>query len=88
MYAVYILECADGTLYTGITTDLKRRMHEHNNSTRGATYTRVRRPVMLKFYQRFRSRSKASKVEYCIKQCSRKQKLELIQTQQYDHSLR
>ena len=47
MYFVYILECADGTLYTGITTDLERRLDEHNNSSKGAKYTRARRPVVL-----------------------------------------
>ena len=52
-YFVYILKCADGTLYTGIATDTNRRLDEHNNSDKGAKYTRVRRPVELVFYAEF-----------------------------------
>ena len=48
MYYLYILECADKTLYTGITTDLKRRVLEHNENKLGAKYTSARRPVMCK----------------------------------------
>ena len=46
-YFVYILECADGTLYAGITTNIERRVKEHNEDARGAKYTRMRRPVEL-----------------------------------------
>ncbi|MFZ2187126.1 MAG: GIY-YIG nuclease family protein [Candidatus Moraniibacteriota bacterium] len=78
MYYLYILKCADGTLYTGITVDLKRRITEHNSLALGAKYTRGRRPVILVFSQKFRTRSTASQVESRIKKLSRIQKLELI----------
>ena len=78
MYYLYILKCADKTLYTGITVDLKRRTAEHNNSKLGAKYTRARRPVKLVYSKRFRNRSSASKEESRIKNLSREEKLELI----------
>ena len=78
MYYLYILECADETLYTGITTDLERRLHEHNATLRGAKYTRGRRPVRLVYYKRFKTRSLASKTEAKIKGLTRAEKLELI----------
>jgi len=74
---VYILSCADDTLYTGYTTDLKRRTKEHNEG-RGAKYTRGRGPVELVYYEEYSTRSKAQKREYEIKQYSRQQKLDLI----------
>ena len=77
-WLVYILECADNSLYTGITTDIHRRMKEHNSDVKGAHYTRMRRPVKLVFQQPFENRSTASKQEYAIKRLSRKQKQELI----------
>lgn len=78
MYKLYILECADKTLYTGITTDLQRRIKEHNSSDLGARYTRGRRPVKLVFSKKFKNRSKASKEEARIKKMSRKEKLKII----------
>jgi len=78
MYHLYILQCADGTLYTGITTDLKRRVVEHNESKLGARYTVARRPVKLIFSQKFKSRSEASKEENRIKRLKRSEKWELI----------
>lgn len=78
MYHLYILECADKTLYTGITTNLERRVHEHNTAKIGAKYTRARRPVTLMYSKKFRSRSAASKAEYTIKQMTRAEKLQLI----------
>jgi len=79
MYYVYIVECADSTLYTGIATDLKRRIDEHNSSDKGAKYTRVRRPVTLVHSEEYPDRSSASKREYEIKKkMSRAQKLKLI----------
>ncbi|HIP21336.1 MAG TPA: GIY-YIG nuclease family protein [Sulfurimonas sp.] len=78
VYFVYILKCSDDTLYTGITTDLKRRVDEHNNSQKGAKYTKLRRPVKLAYSEESEDRSSASKREYAIKQLSRKEKLELI----------
>jgi len=78
MYFLYILQCADDTLYTGITTDLDRRIKEHNNSKLGAKYTKIRRPVKLVYSQQFTDRSEASKEESRIKKLSRQQKLSLF----------
>jgi len=79
MYYVYIVQCADATLYTGIATELERRIEEHNHSDKGAKYTRARRPVILVHHETFEDRSAASKREYEIKKkMSRKQKLSLI----------
>ena len=79
MYYVYMVRCADETLYTGIATDLERRIEEHNSSTKGAKYTRVRRPVTLVYQEEFPDRSSASKREYMIKKkMNRKEKLQLI----------
>ena len=78
MYYLYILKCADKTLYTGITVDLDRRVEEHNDSKLGAKYTRARRPVKLVYSKKFRNRSSASKAESRIKNLSRGEKLELI----------
>ncbi len=78
MYDLYVLKCSDGSLYTGITTDLKRRVGEHNSSVLGAKYTRGRRPVMLIFSKRYRTRSTASKAEAKIKKLSRSEKLAFI----------
>ncbi|MDP2685007.1 MAG: GIY-YIG nuclease family protein [bacterium] len=80
MYFLYIVRCADKTLYTGITKDVKKRVTEHNTSDKGAKYTRARRPVKLVFKKRFRSRSTASRAEAQIKQLSRTAKLLLIKT--------
>ena len=78
MYYLYILKCSDNTLYTGITTNLKRRVTEHNSSKLGAKYTCVRRPVKLVYSKKFSNRSIASRVEYRIKKLSRKEKLDMI----------
>jgi len=78
MYYLYILKCVDGTLYTGITTNLERRLKEHNNSPLGAKYTMARRPVELVYSQEFANRSEASKQECFIKTLSRDEKLKLI----------
>jgi len=79
MYYVYIVECADETLYTGIATELARRVEEHNSSEKGAKYTRVRRPVTLVYSEEYPDRSTASKREYEIKKkMNRVQKLKLI----------
>ena len=77
-YHLYILECADKTLYTGITTDLKRRIFEHNTTKRGAKYTSARRPVTVVFSQKFKNRSLASMEEARIKKLTRVEKEELI----------
>ncbi len=77
---VYILRCADDTLYTGITTDCARRVVQHN-SGKGAKYTRNRTPVTLIYNETSDSRSSASVREYEIKRLTRKQKLALIAEQ-------
>jgi putative endonuclease len=79
VYCLYILKCADGTLYTGITVDLPRRVKEHNSSKLGAKYTRARRPVKLVYSKKFSSRSDASKEEFRIKKLSRQEKLQMIE---------
>ena len=78
MYYLYILRCADKTLYTGITTDLKRRVAEHNSSALGAKYTRARRPVKLVYAKKFRGRSLAARAEARMKKLTRKEKLIII----------
>ncbi|MFA4930981.1 MAG: GIY-YIG nuclease family protein [Patescibacteria group bacterium] len=74
---VYILQCADRTLYTGITKDIEKRVVEHNSSELGAKYTRGRRPVKLVYSRKFNNKSAAAKEEYRIKRLSRTEKLEL-----------
>ncbi len=78
MYYLYILKCADKTLYTGITTDLVRRLEEHNNSKLGARYTLSRRPVKIVYSKKFKNRSKASSAEAVIKKLKRVDKLKLV----------
>ena len=78
MYFVYIIQCADQTFYTGITTDLDRRIKEHNSSKLGAKYTKIRRPVKLVYSKEFINRSEASKEESRIKKLSRQQKIKLL----------
>ncbi|WP_267641555.1 GIY-YIG nuclease family protein [Haloarchaeobius amylolyticus] len=75
---VYVLECADGTLYTGYTTDVERRVAEHD-AGEGAKYTRGRTPVELRYRESFDSKSAAMAREYEIKQLSRRQKEALIE---------
>ena len=79
-WQVYIVRCADDSLYTGIARDLERRIAEHNaNNGPGASYTRSRRPVTLVYQEAAADRSTASKREYRIKQLSRAEKLALIE---------
>ena len=76
---VYIVRCADGTLYTGVAMDVVRRVAEHNGvRSKGARYTRARRPVKLMYREKAASRSAACKREYRIKQLSRIEKLALV----------
>jgi putative endonuclease len=79
MYYVYILKCSDQTFYTGITTDLKRRVFEHNHSKLGAKYTSSRRPVKIIYFKKFQNRSEASIRESEIKKLSRVNKLKLVE---------
>ena len=79
MYKVYILKCSDDTLYTWITTDLDKRIRQHNWEILGwAKYTRVRQPVELVYFEEAEDRSEASKREYVIKKLKREDKIELI----------
>lgn len=73
----YILQCADGTLYTGYTTDLTRRVAAHN-SGRGAKYTRGRLPVRLVYFEQFETEREAMSREWHVKRLSRAEKLALI----------
>ena len=74
-----MVRCLDGSLYTGIAKDVSRRVSEHNSDDGlAANYTRSRRPVILVYQERQRTRSSASKREYAIKQMSRHEKLKLI----------
>lgn len=78
IWHIYILRCADDTLYTGVTTDLARRVSEHNESLKGAKYTRVRRPVLLVYSEAFENRSAACVREAAIKKLSREEKSKLV----------
>jgi putative endonuclease len=78
MYLVYILECADGSLYTGITNDLEKRLIAHNSGKNGARYTRGRRPVRLVYSEGCKDRGDALKREAVLKKLSRAEKLRLI----------
>lgn len=81
MYYVYMVKCADDTLYTGIAKDLRKRLNEHNSSDKGAKYTRARRPVTLVYSEQYPDRSAASKREYAIKKKMNKaQKRQLIES--------
>lgn len=77
-WTVYILQCADGSLYTGITTDLTRRLDEHVTGINGARYTNGRGPFQLMYQVYCENRSQASKLEISIKALSRTKKLALI----------
>lgn len=77
MNYVYIVECKDGTFYTGWTTDIQKRILAHNKG-KGAKYTKARYPVELKYCEELATKEEALKREYFIKQLSREQKLKLI----------
>jgi putative endonuclease len=79
MYFVYILLCEDDSLYTGIATDVSRRLAEHRNG-KGAKYTRSHKPVRIVYREKFRTRSTAQKREAEIKGWSRTRKVTLIET--------
>lgn len=78
-YFLYMLRCADDTLYTGITTDLDRRLDEHNKGKAAcAKYTRARLPVSLIYTKKYKDRSGASVAEAQMKKLSREQKLTMV----------
>jgi putative endonuclease len=74
-YFVYILECADTTLYVGSTNDLEKRVHQHNNSKNGAHYTKIRRPVVLIYSETVTTYGESRAREAEIKRMNRKDKL-------------
>ncbi|MEA3450170.1 MAG: GIY-YIG nuclease family protein [Patescibacteria group bacterium] len=80
MWHVYIVECKDGTYYTGVTNDLKRRVEEHNTSVLGSKYTRARRPVKLVYLKRKKNKSYAMKEEALIKKMKREDKKDLVKS--------
>jgi len=77
-YYVYILECADKSFYVGCTNNLKKRLKQHNNSKLGAHYTKIRRPVVLKYSEKYSTKSEALKKEIEIKGWKRNKKLTLV----------
>lgn len=83
MWYVYILRCADNTLYTGVTTDIARRMREHNRQQAGAKYTQFKRPVILVYKEYAPTRSLALKREAAIKKLSKQEKEDLTRSLRY-----
>lgn len=79
MNYTYILECADGTYYTGWTNNLEKRLNDHNEG-KGAKYTKARRPVSLIYYEEFQTKEDAMRREYAIKHMTRSAKVCLIRT--------
>ena len=75
---LYVVRCGDDSLYTGITTDVGRRVEEHNAGPKGARYTRARRPVKLAQSWTFADRSGAGKAEYAFKALTRRQKMAVM----------
>lgn len=79
LFYVYILQCADTSLYVGSTNDLDRRLHQHNNLKSGAHYTKIRRPVELAYAEVYATYSDARAREGELKRLSRKEKITLLQ---------
>ena len=82
-WMMYVVECSDGTLYTGITTSIKRRILEHNFGMRGAKYTRSRRPVRLKFSMECEDHSDAARKESRFKKLTKAEKIRIINAQSW-----
>lgn len=80
MSYVYIVECNDGTLYVGSTTNVERRVHEHNTAKHGAHYTKIRRPVSLRYTEVCESLGAARSREAKLKKLSRAEKLKLFES--------
>lgn len=78
IYTVYILKCKDSSLYVGCTNNLQERVKEHNESKRGAHYTKIRRPVILVYAEEYATLEEARKREAEIKKWPRGKKLKLI----------
>jgi len=83
MHYTYILQCSNGTLYTGYTLDLKKRVSAHN-SGKGSKYTRGRLPVTLVYYEEFETKKEALQREHQIKKLDRIEKIKLIQSETWD----
>jgi putative endonuclease len=79
MYYTYIVECSDGTLYTGFTVNLEKRIKTHNEK-KGAKYTRGRTPVTLKYYEQFENKTDAIKREAEVKKLNKLNKLKLLKS--------
>lgn len=77
-FFVYILECADMTYYIGCTNNLEKRLKEHNTSKNGAHYTKIRRPVVLKYQESYETLLEARGREATLKKLTRKQKEKLF----------
>ena len=78
MNYTYMVRCADGSLYTGWTNCLQKRLLAHNGGVGGAKYTKAKRPVTLVYYEGYETKSQAMRREYEIKQLTRSQKLALL----------
>ena len=81
MNYTYIVKCSDGSLYTGWTNDLEKRLRAHNEG-KGAKYTKSRRPVVLAYYEEFQTKEEAMRREWEIKQMSRQKKMRMISAEE------
>lgn len=79
MFYVYILECSDKTLYVGSTNDIEKRLKQHNTSKSGAHYTKIRRPVVLRYQEEHKTLASARRREAELKRLTRAKKLSLIE---------
>ena len=77
-YSLYVIRCADGSLYTGIAIDVGRRLQEHESSSRGAKYLRGKGPLRLEYQERVGDRSAATRIEYCVKNLGKSAKEALV----------
>ncbi len=84
VFYVYILECADGSFYVGCTNNLEKRIKEHNESKWGAHFTKIRRPVTLKYSEEFKTLKGARRREIEIKGWRREKKLNLIKLYKFN----
>lgn len=87
-YYVYILECADGTFYIGSTNNVSKRVHAHNSYKSGAHYTKIRRPVVLKYTETHQTRRNALQREHALKQLTKKEKYRLATCAKLKNNLR
>lgn len=78
MNYTYILRCSDGSLYTGWTNNLEKRIKDHNDG-KGAKYTKPRRPVVLAYYEEFQTKEEAMRREWEIKRLTRREKMQMIE---------